>query len=71
MFRLPGCFNVNSVLAFSILSLPIVNDKMTIKKSILTLSMFRLPGCFNVNGALGEDSAASRGRLQATAEYLR
>ena len=27
LFRLPGCFNVNSTLAFSILSLPIVNDK--------------------------------------------
>ena len=44
---------------------------LTIKKSILIVSMFRFPGCFNVNGALGEDSAASRGRLQATAEYLR
>ena len=44
---------------------------LTTKKSILIVSMFRLPGCFNVNGALGEDSAASRGRLQATAEYLR
>ena len=31
LFRLPGCFNVNSTLA-SILSLPIVNDKITIKK---------------------------------------
>ena len=32
LFRLPGCFNVNSTFAFSILSLPIVNDKITIKK---------------------------------------
>ena len=42
-----------------------------IKKINADCLKFRLPGCFNVNGALGEDSAASRGRLQATAEYLR
>ena len=33
--------------------------------------MIRLSGCFNVNSAVGQDSAASRRRLQATAEYLR
>ena len=45
LFRLPGCFNVNSALAFFILSLPIIYKDKTINSDCLNVQASRMLQC--------------------------